>query len=275
MTKRFFAALTTTALAATALVACSDSSSEANGDGPLPVLAAAGPHLEILEWVDEHHDEFELDLKATSGGPETNLSVADGSAAANFFQHEPYLINWEKETGKNLDVVAAPFTAPISIYSNSLDDIQDIPEGGTIVIPSNPSNFSRGLLLLQDAGIIKLDTEVTVDNIATITDQNISENPKNIKIRPVEGEIAANSLDDDSVDAALINSGVAMKAGLDTVNDPIYTESPEDNPYVNILAANTDYVDDPRLKALAAALEDQATLDWIREEYRGSLLPVK
>lgn len=256
--KRIIATVTSAVLAATALTACSSSpegDDAAAANEPLTVLASASPHLEILEWIDENHDEFELDVTPVSGGPEANMGVADGSVDLNFFQHEPYLVNWEQETGKDLEIYAQSHIEPISIYSRNLTSLDELQDGATIVVPNNPSNYARSLLLLQSAGLIKLDADVDPANVAKITDADISENPKNLDIKGVEGEIAAFSLDDNSVSAAVINSNYAMEAGLDPVNDPIYTESPVNNPYVNILVGLPGLEDDARVTALAEALQ--------------------
>ncbi|MTW25914.1 MetQ/NlpA family ABC transporter substrate-binding protein, partial [Streptococcus pneumoniae] len=69
---------------------------------PLTVIASASPHAEILEWIDEQDDSFTLDVAIATDGAGSNVAVENGSADANFFQHLPYLRDWEAQTGKTL-----------------------------------------------------------------------------------------------------------------------------------------------------------------------------
>ena len=240
----------------------------------LDVLASSTPHAEILEWVDEQHDDISLDIKIVTGGPEANAAVANGSVDVNYFQHEPYLLDWENQTGQDVEILAPVHIEPMSLYSTAHDSIDDIPDGSTVALPRSGSNFARGLLLLADHGLITLDAEADPAALSQITLTSVVDNPKNLELVPVEDELAARSLDDPSIAAAVINSNFAMEAGLDLDADTLITERPEGNPYANILVASAEGKDDPRVATLVDAVTSTATADWIREKYGHAVIPV-
>lgn len=265
--------LAVTALAtAGALASCSSAD---DGEGPLQVLAASTPHAEILHWVDENDDAFELDVKVVTGGPEINAALVDGSAPLNFFQHEPYLLDWQEQTGQTgVEVLAPIHIEPMSLYSARYEDLADIPAGATITLPRSSSNFARGLLLLQDHGVITLDADADPAAISQITVASVADNPRNLELVPVEDDLGARSLDDSSVAAAIISSNFALEAGLDPVGGALITEDPEGNPYANILVASSEAADDARVVALTEAITSVETAGWIRERFGSAVVPV-
>lgn len=266
------AALAAVASLSIGLVACGEESQEALGE-PITVLAAATPHAEILRHVDDLNDEYELDVKVVPGGPDPNMGVSNGSADANFYQHPPYLHDWENETGNKLVNVAGVHIEPMGMYSNSIDDIADLPEGARIATPNSPSDLARALILLEANGVIELDQEIDPGNVSKITLNSITDNPKNVEIIPVDDTIVIQSLTDDSVDGVIASSNFAMEAGLNPVEDSVIAESPEGNPYVNILVANEKSAQDPRMDLLAEDLTSSETAEWIREQFNGAVIP--
>lgn len=266
-------ALSTIVAASALLTACSSASTDP--DGALAVLASSTPHAEILEWVDEQDDSFELDISIVTGGPEANAALSNGSIPVNFFQHEPYLRDWQDQTGQGgVEVLAPVHIEPISLYSQQYTDIADIPAGATIALPRSASNLARGLLLLQDHGLLTLDAELDPAAVSRITPASIVDNPRQLEFLPIEDELAARSLDDPTVAAAVINSNYALEAGLDPTADGLIAESPTDNPYANILVSSTEAASDPRVTALTDALTSPGTAEWIRERYGSAVVPV-
>lgn len=254
------------------LAACGDGNQQADGE-PITVLAAATPHAEMLRYVDELNDAYELDVKVVPGGPDPNMGVSNGSADANFYQHPPYLHDWENETGHTLVNVAGVHIEPMGMYSNSVDDIADLPEGARIATPNSPSDLARALILLEANGVIGLDEEIDPSNVSKITLNSITDNPKNVELVPVDDTIVIQSLSDDSVDGVVASSNFAMEAGLNPVEDSVIAESPEGNPYVNILVANEESAKDPRMDLLASDLTSSETAEWIRSQYGGAVIP--
>ncbi|GAB3692171.1 MetQ/NlpA family ABC transporter substrate-binding protein [Corynebacterium nasicanis] len=263
------------ALGAGTLTACTSTSAASDPDAPLGILASSTPHAEILEWVDERDDGFELDISIVTGGPEANAALSNGSIPLNFFQHEPYLLDWQDQTGLDgVEVLAPVHIEPISLYSQQHATIAEIPDGARIALPRSASNFARGLLLLQDHGLLTLDSELDPAAVSQITLASITGNPHNFEFLPVEDELVSRTLDDPTVAAAVINSNYALEAGYDPSADGLIAESPVDNPYANILVASTDVVDDPRVIALRDALTSPETAEWIRERFGSAVVPV-
>lgn len=249
-------------------------SSDSDGEDPITVLAQATPHAEILQFVDEANPEYELDVKVVPGGPDPNMSVANGSAEANFYQHPPYLHDWETQTGEHLVNVVGVHIEPLGMYSNSIESIDQLEQGAKIVTHNSPSNLARALILLEANGVIGLDQEVDPANVSKINLQSITDNPKDVEIVPVEDTLVIQSLSDESVDGVIATSNFALEVGLNPVEDSVIAESPDNNPYVNILAANEEAAKDPRIEKLAADLSSPETAEWIREKYSGSVIPV-
>lgn len=249
------------------------SCAQSDGEDPIIVLAAATPHAEILQHVDDANDDYELDIKVVPGGPDPNMGVANGSADANFYQHPPYLHDWENQTGETLVNVAGVHIEPMGMYSNSVKNVADLPDGARIATPNSPSDLARALILLEANGVIELDQEIDPSNVSKITLNSITNNPKNLEIVPVDDTIVIQSLSDDSVDGVIASSNFAMEAGLNPVEDSVIREAPENNPYVNILVANEESAKDPRMDLLAGDLTSAETAEWIREKYNGAVIP--
>jgi len=251
-----FRSLTAIVASTGLLTACAGASADTDPDAALGVLAASTPHAEILEWVDENDDSFELDISTVAGGPESNAAVANGSVPVNFFQHEPYLLDWQDQTGQDgVEVLGQVHIEPISLYSTQHTDIADLPDGARIALPRSASNFARGLLLLQDHGLITLDAELDPGAVSQIAVDSIADNPHGFEFLPIEDELTTRSLDDPSADGLI-------------------AESPVDNPYANIVVGASGFVDDPRVVALVDALTSPDTAEWIRERFGAAVVPV-
>lgn len=273
--RRPIAALAALALAPLGLSSCTASSTNASSnDKPLTVLASIVPHSEILQWIDENDDSFTLDVKTVTDPAAANVSVADGSADANYFQHIPYLRDWESQTGRTLYNAAEVHLEPTSMYSDKVTSVNEIPDGATIVIPSSPSNFARGLLLLEANGLIELDADLDPAAVTSIDLTSVKSNPRELHFVPVDDLMVLQSIKDPKVYGVIAASALALETGYDPVDDAVLTESPENNPYTNIFVTREESKDDPRVQAVAKALSSQETADWIREKYGNAVLPV-
>ena len=267
------AALTTLTLPA-ALVACTTPSADNAQDDPLSIIASASPHAEILEWIDQNDDSLTLDISLSTDGAGSNAAVENGSADANFFQHLPYLRDWEVQTGKTLVNVANVHFEPMSLYSEKIADVADIPDGATITVPSSPSNLARALLLLEANGLIELDADLDPEAVSSIDLTRVSANPHDFTIVPVDDILVIRSIQDDEVYGTIASTNYALEAGYDPADDAIITESSVNNPYTNILVDSEQTKNDPRVEALAAQLTSETTARWIREHYGNAVVPV-
>ena len=205
---------------ALALTACGGNSGSAattaaasgSADNVITVGASPSPHAEILNAVaDELKSEgYELKVVEYNDYVQPNVALANGDLDANYFQHLPYLENYNQENGTDLVSAGAIHFEPMGLYAGKSSDIKNVPDGAKIAVPSDATNEARALLLLQDQGVIKLKDGAGLE--ATAND--IEENPHNIQLVEVEAAAVPRSLDD--CDFAVINGNYALSAGLDT-----------------------------------------------------------
>ena len=236
--------------------------------GSLTVAATPVPHAEILEFVKPAlaKEGVELKVKVFTDYVQPNVQLAEKRLDANFFQHQPYLDEFNKAKGTQLVSVAGVHLEPLGAYSSKYKKLDDLPSGANVVIPNDATNGGRALLLLDKAGLIKLKD---AKNILSTT-KDIVENPKKLKIRELEAATIPRVLT--QVDLALINTNYALEAKLDPSKDALYIEG-NDSPYVNILVARPDDKDSEDMKKLVAALHSPETKHFIQEKYKGAVLP--
>jgi D-methionine transport system substrate-binding protein len=234
----------------------------------LNVAATAVPHAEILEFVKPGLAEqgVNLQVRVFTDYVQPNVQVAEGRLDANFFQHQPYLDEFNESRGTRLVSVAGVHIEPFGAYSRSVKDLAELPKGATVAIPNDATNGGRALLLLAKAGVIGLRPEAGI----TASRRDIAENPKSIKIRELEAATLPRVLD--QVDLALINTNYALEAGLDPAKDALVMEGSE-SPYVNILVAREADKDSAPLQKLVAALKTPELKAFILEKYKGAVVP--
>lgn len=234
----------------------------------LNVAATAVPHAEILEFIKPQLAEQGVDLKIKvfTDYVQPNIQVAEKRLDANFFQHQPYLDEFNKGKGTELVSVAGVHIEPFGAYSSKLKSLDELPKGANVVIPNDATNGGRALLLLAKAGVITLEEGAGI----TATPKDIAENPKNIKVRELEAATLPRVLT--QVDLALINTNYALEAKLNPTEDALFIEG-SDSPYVNILVARPDNKDSAAMQKLAAALHSEEVRKFIEEKYQGAVVP--
>ncbi|WP_350577576.1 MetQ/NlpA family ABC transporter substrate-binding protein [Pseudomonas sp. HY2-MNA-CIBAN-0224] len=236
--------------------------------GDLSVAATPVPHAEILEFAKPAlaKEGVNLKVKVFTDYVQPNVQVAEKRLDANFFQHQPYLDEFNKSKGTDLVSVAAVHLEPLGAYSSKLKNLDELKDGATVVIPNDATNGGRALLLLDKAGLIKLKDSKNI--LSTVKD--ITENPKNLKFRELEAATIPRVLT--QVDLALINTNYALEAKLNPEKDALVIEG-SDSPYVNILVARPDDKDSEDMKKLVAALHTPEVKAFILEKYKGAILP--
>ncbi|ACO75034.1 MetQ/NlpA family ABC transporter substrate-binding protein [Laribacter hongkongensis] len=234
----------------------------------LTVAATAVPHAEILEFVKPAlaKEGVELDVKVFTDYVQPNVQVAEKRLDANFFQHKPYLDEFNKGKGTNLVTVVGVHIEPFGAYSTKHKKLADLPQGATVAIPNDPTNGGRALMLLDKAGVIKLKNPNNV--LATVKD--VSANPKKLKFKELEAATLPRVLS--QVDLALINTNYALAAKLNPMKDALAIEGKQ-SPYVNILVSRPDNQATPAMKKLSAALTSPATKKFIEDKYQGAVVP--
>lgn len=234
----------------------------------LSVGATAVPHAEILEFIKPAlaKEDVELNIKVFTDYVQPNIQVAEKRLDANFFQHQPYLDEFNKGRGTNLVSVVGVHIEPFGAYSSKLKSLDQLPERAIVAIPNDATNGGRALLLLAKAGVITLKEGAGI----TATVRDIAQNPKNIRIRELEAATLPRVLN--QVDLALINTNYALEAGLNPTKDALVIEG-SDSPYVNILVARPDNQNSTAMQKLAQALHSDALKAFINERYRGAVVP--
>lgn len=245
----------------------------APGNDKKPVTVKVGaspiPHAQVLEVVKPllAKEGINLEIIEFNDYVQPNLQLSDKDLDANYFQHIPYLENFSAERGLKLTYTAKVHIEPMGVYSLKVKDLADIKENSSIGIPNDATNGGRALLLLDKAGLLKLKDGAGIT--ATVAD--IAQNPKNLKIVELEAAMLPRTLQD--VDLAVINSNYALEAKLVPTEDSLFIESASDSPYVNILAVRQGDENRPELKALADALQSEDVANFIKEEFKGAVVP--
>ena len=254
----------------------SDTQTEAQADVKANVVLKVGanitPHSEILEVAKPILADkgITLEIVRLEDSVTPNTGVIEGSLDANYFQHVPYLEQFNLENGSDLVSVGAVHYEPFGIYAGRVTDLKDIKEGAVIAVPNNVTNEARALLLLDQEGIIKLKEGAGIK--ATVED--IEENPLNISFKELAPEQLVAALPD--VDVAVINGNYAIEGGLHVsqalaveANDGLAAQT-----YGNIIATSPDKADNAALKTLVEVLQSEEISKYIKDTYDGAVVPL-
>lgn len=257
----------TEASSAAASQASSEPASTTGETTKIVVGATPAPHAEILEFIAPKLAEqgITLEIKEFNDYIVPNTALEDGSLDANYFQHLPYLENFNKENGTHLVSAAGIHIEPLGIYPGRIKSLEELPDGATVGIPNDPTNEARALALLQVAGLIKLNEDAGLDAVPS----DIAENTKNLKFMELEAAQLPATLPD--LDLAVINGNYAVEAGLG--GTALATEGAE-SPYVNVIAVREGDETRPEIVALVNALQTEEVRKFMDERYGGVVVPV-
>ena len=241
-------------------------------DKTITVAASATPHAEILEQAAPLLEEqgWELEVTVFEDYVQPNLVVDSGDFDANYFQHIPYLDDFNKEHVTDLVNAGGIHYEPFGIYPGTKKDLSELEEGDVIAVPNDTTNEARALLLLQDNGIIKLKDGVGLE--ATVKD--IEENPKNVEIEELEAAQVSRVAGE--VAFVVLNGNYALQAGYSVSKDAIAYETSDSEAaqtYVNVVAVKAGNEDSEKIKALVDTLKSDEIKDFITENYDGAVIP--
>ncbi|KYD09975.1 methionine ABC transporter substrate-binding protein [Heyndrickxia sporothermodurans] len=197
-----------------------------------------------------------------------NLALDSGEIDINAFQTVVYFDSFKKDRKLDLSAIGTTSIWPMGMYSKKIKDINEIKNGDQIIIPKDPTNLGRALLLMQKAGLIKLKDGFTGAGGV----ENVVDNPKNLKITPVDAGQTARGLDDAT--ASIINCDMAINAGLNPSKDPIFGEDASNKAYVNIIAAQTKRKNDKTLQQIVDIYHDDEVTSFIKDHFKGAAVPV-
>ena len=239
-------------------------------DKTIKVGACVTPHAEILNSVKDKLAEEGWDLEVVEYNDYVlpNTALEDGELDANYFQHKPYLDDFNEENGTHIVGVANVHFEPMAIYAGKTASLDDVADGASVAVPNDTTNEARALLLLEAQGLISLNEDAGVQ--ATVLD--ITDNPHNLEIKELEAAQVAKSIQD--VDFAVINGNYAIEAGL---TDPLAVEASDSlaaETYANLIAVKEGNEDSEKTKALVDAVLSDDVRDYINENYEGAVVPV-
>lgn len=230
-------------------------------------IAVVGENNELWDYLIEElkKDDVHAELVVFTDYTQPNTAVLEGEADLNAFQTKIFLENFNSDKGSDLTNIGDTFISSMGIYSNEYTDVNDIADGSELTIPNDPTQMGRALILLQSAGLIELDP--AAGHFPTVDD--ITANPKNLEITPVDAGQTARSLTD--VAAACVNGDYAMNAGLSVTEDAIFVEPVDESsdPYINTIVARPDEKDNEVYKKIVDAYQRDETAEKIKEIYNG------
>ena len=254
------------------LAANTEQTAAPESKGTITVAASPTPHAEILAQAAEilAGQGWTLEVTEFEDYVQPNLVVDSGEIDANYFQHVPYLDNFNEEKGTSLVSVAGIHYEPFGIYPGTKTDLAELGDGDVIAVPNDTTNEARALLLLQDNGIIKLKKDAGL--LATVND--IEENPYNIKIQELEA--AQVSRVKDEVAFVVLNGNYALEAGFSVAHDAVAFETSDSvaaQTYVNVLVVKEGNEKNEGILALAEVLKSQEIKQYIIDTYDGAVVP--
>lgn len=245
---------------------------EVEEKGTITVAASPTPHAEILAEAAKilAEEGWKLDIIEFEDYVQPNLVVDSGEVDANYFQHVPYLDNFNEENGTSLVSVGGIHYEPFGIYPGTKASLDALEEGDTIAVPNDTTNEARALLLLQANGLLKLKEGAGLT--ATVLD--IEENPFKLNIQELEA--AQVSRVKDEVALVVLNGNYALEAGFSVAKDAIAYETSDSEAaqtYVNIIAVKEGNENNPGIQALVEVLKSDAIKEYINNTYDGAVIP--
>lgn len=238
----------------------------------IKIGATPSPHAEILEAAkdDLKKKGVEIEIVTYNDYVQPNIATDEGQIDANYFQHQPYLDDFNKENNTHVVSVGKIHYEPFGIYAGKSKDLKNIQDGAKIAVPNDTTNEARALLLLEANGIIKLKDGAGL----TATKQDIVENPHNVEIYEVEAAQIPRSLD--SVDFACMNGNFAIQANYKP-SEALAAEKSDSEAaqtYANIIAVAEKNKDAAWAKTLVEVLTSKEIQDFINKKYEGGVVPL-
>ena len=199
---------------------------------------------------------YNLVIKEITDYVQPNMALASKQLFANFFQHEPYLDNMNKEKKLDLVSIGKVHIEPLGVYSKKIKKLADLKKGNSVSVPNDPTNEARALRLLEANGVIAIKPG------ALVTVADITKNPLGLKFHELDAAQLPRTLDD--VTASVINTNFAGEAGLVPSRDALVMEGSE-SPYANIIVVRSEDKDSPKAKALMKAVQSPEVKEYIQK----------
>nr|WP_319487830.1 MetQ/NlpA family ABC transporter substrate-binding protein [uncultured Caproiciproducens sp.] len=282
--KKLLSAILIAALSVSVFAGCANSDAASSAAGSAAASTAAAekkivigasptPHEVILKEAAKllKAKGYDLVIKEFSDYVLPNTALNSKELDANYFQHQPYLDEFNKQNGTKIVSAGSIHYEPFGIYAGKTKALADLKDGATIAVPNDTSNEARALLLLQTQGLIKLKDSVGI----TATQKDITENKKNLKFTEIEAAQLVRALPD--VDLAVINGNYALEGNL-KVSDALAVEAADSlaaTTYANIIAVRAGDENREDIKALVEVLKSNEIKTFITNTFNGAVVPVK
>ncbi len=265
--KKYILKLALSAALIAGLSGCSDKKEETTKEANKVIRIGATPipHVEILEQVKPilAKEGYTLEIKEFTDYVTPNLAVEDGDLDANFFQHVPYLKEFNKNKNTDLVKTVNVHLEPMAVYSSKIKNLSELKSGDSIAVPNDPTNENRALDVLENAGLLKFakkDLKTKVD---------IIDNPNNFVIEEIDAPQLPRVLGDVAI--AVINTNYALTADLNPTKDALAIES-INSPYANIIVVKRGNENTEAIKALNKAVNSEEIRKFIEEKYKGAII---
>lgn len=247
-------------------------SSASSDDKVITIGASVTPHAVILNHLADQFEKegYKLKVVEFTDYVQPNNALEAGDLDANYFQHQPYLDNFNEENGTDIVSVGANLYIPMAIFSEKLTNLDSIPDGATIAVPNDTTNEARALLLLQENGFIKLKDGVDIK--ATVMD--IEDNPHNLEFVEMDAAQIPRAIKD--TDLAIVNGNYALDAGLN-LDDALLIESSDSTTaqtYANVIAVRAGEENTEKTKVIVKILTSDETKQYIQDSFNGAVLPI-
>ncbi len=243
----------------------------------ITIAASPTPHADILRQVKPilAKEGIDLQIKEFSDYIQPNLAVAQKQMDANYFQHKPYLAEFNKTKGTDLVELVAVHIEPMAVYASEKQsawaktkNVKKLASNLKIGVPNDPTNEGRALSILQKNGFLTLKA-----GVAFPTKRDIASNPYSIEIVELDAAMLPRVLKSKQLDFAVINSNFALGAKLNPLKDAVFIES-NDSPYANIVAVRPEELKEAKIQKLAKAMHNPKIRAYILNTYKGIVIPV-
>ncbi|MCT1684163.1 D-methionine transport system substrate-binding protein [Corynebacterium appendicis CIP 107643] len=273
---RVIATAAASILAATGLVACSDSADNTAGEGgDDKVIRIGTTDSDQKAWsvfVDKAKEEgIDLELVPFTEYTPVNPALAEGQIDLNKFQHILYLAQYEASSGEDLRIVGSAEINTLGLFWKDHDSLDGI-EGEKIAIPNDPSNQGRAINVLVQAGLVKVKEGADELNP---TPADIDEEGSKVEITPVDASQTPTAYNQG--DPAIINNNWLSRAGIDA-STAVASDDPNSElaePYINIFAVRAEDIDNPTYEKLVEIWQTPEVTDALNEDSNGTAVQVQ
>lgn len=252
--------------------ATAETKTEDKAEGTTIKIGVVGEYNEVLEKVIERYEEAtgnKVELQKFSDYSQPNEALIAGDIDLNAYQHHKFLDEFNESKGSDLISIGDTMLAPMGLYSEKIKSIDELEDGAKVAIPNDPTNGSRALFLLQEAGLIKVDGQAG-DLIGV---DKVTDNPKNLEIIEMDASTTPRSLED--VDIAAVNDTFALDSGLDKEKS-VFVEDPKSESvkeYINLIAARKEDENNEAYKEFVKYYQTEETKKDMEEITKGAWLP--